>query len=312
MRKMLALSLFVAFNVSAAHAADAPKCKKVRIADLGWTDIMLTDGTAEVLLDALGYEAAQTLLGLDITYVSLKNGEMDVFQGNWRPEQDRQFKQYFDNGSVEELGTNLVGARNTLGVPKYVSDAGVKSFDDLAAHGDQFNRKIFTIEPGSSPMLYDMIAANRHGLRDWEVVESSEAGMLAEVKKAAREKRWIVFFAWEPHPMNFDYQITYLSEGDVEFGPNFGASTVHTIARKGYSSECPNAAKLFANLVYDLDYEKQGMQMVIRDHEDPNVAARELMKRNPEKLVKWLNGITTFDGQPALPAVKAAFAAFQE
>lgn len=307
MRKLLALSLFAAFSVSIAHAAEAPKCQKVRIADLGWTDIMLTNGTAEALLDSLGYDATQTLLGMDVTFVSLKSGEMDVFQGNWLPAQTKQYKPYFDDGSVEVLGTNLKGAKVTLAVPKYVSDAGVKSFDDLAAHAEQFNKKIFTIEPGSNQMLLDMVAANRHGLGGWEIVESSEAGMLTQVKKSVPDKRWIVFLGWEPHPMNLDYEITYLSGGDVEYGPNFGDASVRTIARKGYSSECPNVAKLFANLVFDVDYENQGMQVVVRESKDPGEVAREMIKHHPEKLAKWLDGVTTFDGKPALPAAQAAF-----
>jgi glycine betaine/proline transport system substrate-binding protein len=125
MRKLLALALFAVTGVTSAHGADAPQCQKVRISDLGWTDIMLTNGTAEVLLDAMGYDAAQTLLGLDVTYVSLKNNEMDVFQGNWRPVQDEQYKSYFEEGAVEVLVTNLEGAKFTLAVPKYVSDEGV-------------------------------------------------------------------------------------------------------------------------------------------------------------------------------------------
>ena len=308
MRKMLAVSLFAGLGISAVHAADAPQCQKVRISDLGWTDIMLTNSTAEVLLDAVGYDATQTLLGLDVTFVSLKNNEMDVFLGNWLPAQTNQYKPYFDDGSVEVLGTNLEGAKVTLAVPKYVSDAGIKSFDDLAAHADKFDKKIFTIEPGSNQMLLDMVAANRHGLGDWEIVESSEAGMLSQVRKYLPEKYWIVFLGWEPHPMNLDYEITYLAGGDIEYGPNFGGSSVRTIARKGFKAECPNVAKFFANLVFDLEYENRGMQLVIGEEKDPSVAAREMMTRSPEKLTKWLDGVTTFDGKPALPVVKAALA----
>jgi glycine betaine/proline transport system substrate-binding protein len=306
MRGLLAFTVFFGFCSLAAQAADAPQCQKVRISDLGWTDIALTNSTAEILLDALGYDATQTLLGLDVTYMSLKNNEMDVFQGNWRPVQDEQYKSYFEDGSVEVLGVNLEGAKFTLAVPKYVSDGGVQSFDDLAQHGDQFGKKIYGIEPGSNQPLLDMIAANRHGLGGWELVESSEAAMLAQVKKSVPDKQWIVFLGWAPHPMNLDYEMTYLSGGDAEYGPDFGGSTVRTIARKGYKAECPNAAKLFTNLVYDVDYENYGMQMVLGEGKTAEIAARDMLKKNPEKLAKWLDGVSTFDGQPALPAVKTA------
>ena len=32
--------------------------------------------------------------------------------------------------------------------------------------------------------------------------------------------------------------------------------------------------------------------------------AQAWLKTNPPELAKWLDGVTTFDGQPGLPAVK--------
>jgi glycine betaine/proline transport system substrate-binding protein len=287
-------------------AADAAQCQKVRMADLGWTDIALTNTTAEVILDALGYDASQTLLGLGVAYSALKENDMDVFLGNWRPVQDEEYKSYFDEGSVEVLGVNLEGAKYTLAVPQYVADQGVKSFDDLAAHADKFGSKIYGIEAGSNKPLLDMVAANRHGLGEWQIIESSEAAMLTQVANSVADKGWVVFLGWEPHPMNLDYKITYLSGGDIEFGPNFGGATVRTIARKGFSTECPNAAKLFANLAFDLTYENYGMRMILGEGKSADEAAREMIKRNPDQLAKWLDGVSTFDGQPGLPVVKSA------
>lgn len=291
---------------AAAQAADPAACAPVRMADLGWTDIVLTNTTAEVILSALGYQPSQTLLGLDVSFISLQSGEMDIFQGNWRPVQNDQFKAFFEDGSVEELSQNLAGAKFTLAVPKYVADGGVKTFADLAAHPEKFGNKIYAIEPGSNQSLLDMIAENRHGLGEWELVESSEAGMLAQVSKDYPDGEWVVFLGWEPHPMNLNYDLTYLDGGDLEFGPDFGGATVHTLSRKGYSAECPNAAKLFSQLVFDLDYENQGMQMIMGDGLDATEAARAMMTARADLLEGWLDGVTTLDGAPALPAVKAA------
>ncbi len=289
-----------------AALADTDACKAVRMSDLGWTDIGLTNATAMTILSALGYEPTQNLLALDVTFVSMQRGDIDIFQGNWRPFQDVQYKQFFDDGSVVALGQNLEGAKYTLAVPKYVSDAGVNSFDDLAAHADQFGKKIYAIEPGSNQPLLDMVAANRHGLGDWTIVESSEAGMLAQVDRAEAKKDWIAFLGWQPHPMNVTHQMTYLSGGDAEFGPNFGGATVHTLARKGYAEACPNVAKLFSQLAYTIDYENAGMQMVMGDGMEFPAAVQAMLGKHPELLDGWLKGVTTLDGQPGLPAVKAA------
>lgn len=292
-----------------AVAADQEACQKVRISDLGWTDIALTNATIATLFDALGYKPEQNLLGLNVTYEMLKGGDLDVFLGNWRPIQDEQFKAYYDEGSVVPLVTNLEGAKYTLAVPNYVAEAGVKSFADLAAHADKFGTKIYAIEPGSNQPLLDMVAANRHGLKDWEIVESSEAGMLAQVERSIPKSEWIVFLGWQPHPMNLSYQMTYLAGGDVEFGPNFGGATVRTIVRRGYGDDCPNAARLLANVVFDIDYENAGMDLVMTQGKSADEAARLMMQKHPEKVKKWLEGVTSFDGKSqALPLVEAALA----
>lgn len=306
MRKVLAGLVMTMMATVAAQAGEPEACKAVRMSDLGWTDIGLTNASAETILNTLGYQATQTLLSLDVTFVSMQRGDIDVFQGNWRPFQDLQYKQFFDDGSVERLGMNLEGAKYTLAVPKYVADAGVHSFDDLAAHGEQFDKKIYAIEPGSNQPLLDMVAANAHGLGDWTIVESSEAGMLAEVERSVARKDWIVFLGWQPHPMNVVHQMDYLADGDAEFGPNFGGASVYTIARRGYAQSCPNVTKFFSQLAFNIDYENAGMQMVMGEAMEFPAAATSMMAKNPAMVEAWLKDVTTFDGQPALPAVKAA------
>jgi glycine betaine/proline transport system substrate-binding protein len=293
-------------QAGSALAADPESCATVRMSDLGWTDIMLTNTTAEVVLGALGYTPEQTLLGLDVTYVSMQVGDIDLFLGNWRPFQNEQYKPFFDDGSVEVLAQNLTGAKYTLAVPSYVAKEGVASFADLAAHKDKFGGKIFGIEPGSNQPLLDMVAAGRHGLEGWEIVESSEAAMLSQVETSVSDQEWVVFLGWEPHPMNLSYEITYLAGGDLEFGPDFGGATVHTLSRRGYAAECPNVARLFSQLVFDLDYENAGMQKIMGEAMDPADAAKAMMAARPELLEAWLKDVTTLDGQPGLVAVKTA------
>ena len=290
---------------SGLQAAEPPRCAKVVSADMGWTDIALTSWTAEHLLGALGYESDAKLLGLEITYQSLKNGDVDVFLGNWRPAQDIQFAEYYDKDWVEVLGTNLTGAKYTLAVPDYVAAAGVRSFKDLAAHGPEFGKRIYGIEPGSNQPLLDMVGQDMFDLGGWEVVESGEQAMLAQVKRAVQRKEWIVFMGWQPHPMNMNMKLDYLADGDDVFGADFGGSTVRTIARSGFSADCPNLARLFTNLTFDIAYENVGMGMIIDDGMSPEEAALAMMRRHPEKVAAWLDGVTTRDGASGIDAVRA-------
>ena len=52
-----------------------------------------------------------------------------------------------------------------------------------------------------------MIAEDKFGLGDWELVESGEQAMLAQVTRNADTPT--VFLAWAPHPMNEAIEITY-------------------------------------------------------------------------------------------------------
>jgi glycine betaine/proline transport system substrate-binding protein len=139
----------------------------------------------------------------------------------------------------------------------------------------------------------------------FELVESSEAGMLAQVAKSTAAGQDVVFLGWAPHPMNSNFKIQYLTGGDALFGPNFGGANVFTTTRKGYVADCPNAGKLISNLKFTMDMENKVMGEILNNGADPKAAALAWVKANPDALTAWLEGVTTFDGSgAALDAVK--------
>jgi glycine betaine/proline transport system substrate-binding protein len=300
-----ALAFVAAMN--GAQAADPAACKEVTFADVGWTDITATTAATSVVLEGLGYAPEAELLAVPVTYASLKNGDIDVFLGNWMPTMEGDIAAYRDEGSVEVLGANLEGAKYTLAVPKYTADKGLKDFADIAKFKDSLDGKVYGIEPGNdgNRLILDMIAQDAFGLKGFEVVESSEAGMLTQVARAEKRKEDIVFLGWAPHPMNNNHDLVYLSGGDDFFGPDYGGATVFTNVRKGYTGECPNVGKLLNNLTFTLPMEGAIMGAILDDEKDPKVAATEWLKANPGALDGWLAGVQTIDGKDGLPAVKA-------
>ena len=308
MTGVAAAAIFAFVPMSAAQAADSEACKAVRFSDVGWTDITATTATATVVLKALGYEPITQVLSVPVTYSSLKNKDIDVFLGNWMPTMEADIKPYREDGSVESIGANLEGAKYTLAVPKYTYEAGVKTFADIAKFKDQLDGKIYGIEPGNdgNRLILDMIENDTFGLKGFEVVESSEAGMMSAVAKAGRKKEHLVFLGWEPHPMNANFEMAYLEGGDDVFGPNLGGATVHTNVRKGYVAECPNAGKLISNLKFTLQMENEIMGAILNDGTDPEKAATNWLKANPGVMDAWLAGVTTFDGGDGMAAAKSA------
>jgi glycine betaine/proline transport system substrate-binding protein len=221
---------------------------------------------------------------------------------------EADIRPYLDRGTVETVKTNLTGAKYTLAVPKYVYDAGVKNFADIAKFADKFDNKIYGIEPGNdgNRLIQDMIDKNAFGLKGFTVVESSEAGMLSQVKRKVRRKNWIVFLGWEPHPMNSNFKLGYLEGGDDYFGPNLGGANVMTNVRKGFTTECPNVGTFINNLEFTLSMENQIMGAILDEGKKPEAAAKSWLKAHPEVLNGWLKGVKTIDGKPGLNAVKAS------
>ena len=292
--------------IGTAWAADPASCKTVRFSDVGWTDITATTAATSVVLKALGYAPKATVLSVPVTYTSLKNGDIDVFLGNWMPTMEADIKPYREDGSVEVLAKNLTGAKYTLAVNKLAADGGIRSFGDIAKYRKQLEGKIYGIEPGNdgNRLIQSMIDKNAFGLKGFKVVESSEQGMLAQVARANRKKQWIVFLGWEPHPMNANFAMTYLAGGDEWFGPNFGGAEVYTNIRKGYAAQCPNVGRLLKNLKFTLAMENEIMSAILDGGAEPQKAAAAWLKKNPAILDGWLAGVTTMSGGDAMSAVR--------
>ncbi len=283
-------------------------CETVTFADVGWTDITATTAATSVVLQALGYETDTKLLSVPVTYSSMAQGDIDVFLGNWMPTMEGDIAAYREAGTVDTVRANLEGAKYTLAVNAAAAALGIADFADIAANADALDSKIYGIEPGNdgNRLIQSMIDGDAFGLNDFEVAESSEQGMLAQVARATRRDEPIVFLGWEPHPMNANFDMSYLTGGDDFFGPNLGGATVFTNTRAGYVEECANVGKLLMNLEFTLAMENEIMAAILDDGQDPADAATAWLTANTEVVEGWLDGVTKMDGGDAKMAVMEA------
>ncbi|KTT62639.1 glycine/betaine ABC transporter substrate-binding protein [Pseudomonas oryzihabitans] len=303
--------LGVALFASWASAATEPEdCRVVRFSDTGWTDVQVTTASARYVLSALGYQVEVQRLSVPDTLQALADGDVDVFLGTWMPSMESRIKPYLDSNKIQQVRVNLEGARYTLGVLQNVYDAGVKSFADLSKYADKFDHEIYGLQPGGNgnKRIQNMISQNAYGLGGFKLIESSEAAMLANVKRKELLNQWVVFLAWEPHPMNTQFKIAYLSGGEDVWGPNFGASSVYTSTRKDYARKCPNVGRFLANLYFTIDMENKLSSQVLDEKTNPRRAVRDFLKENGPILDKWLEGVQSVSGAPGLATVKTALA----
>jgi glycine betaine/proline transport system substrate-binding protein len=303
------VALSCALSLAALSApASAADCRTVRFSDVGWTDITATTAAASVVLKALGYRTDVKVLSVPVTYKSLANDDIDVFLGNWMPTMEADIKPYREAGTVDTVRANLQGAKYTLAVLSRSAEKGLKDFADIADFRGDLDGKIYGIEPGNdgNRIILDMIKSNAFGLQGFEVVESSEQGMLAQVARINKRGGDIVFLGWEPHPMNANYKLAYLTGGDDYFGPNLGGATVYTNTRAGYVNECKNVGRLLGNLEFSLAMENEIMGAILNDGAAPEAAAKSWLKANANTVKKWLKRVNTADGNKGYAAVKTA------
>lgn len=300
----------LALGLATGAALAQDECATVTFSDVGWTDITATTAATTVVLEALGYETETLVLSVPVTYTSLAEGDVDVFLGNWMPTMEADIAPYREAGTVDTVRANLTGAKYTLATNAAGAAMGISDFANIADAADALDREIYGIEPGNdgNRLIMDMIAADAFGLgaAEFDVVESSEQGMLAQVARAVERDEPIVFLAWEPHPMNANFDLTYLTGGDDWFGPDLGGATVYTNTRAGFVEACPNLGAFLNNLEFTLAMENEIMGAILNDGADPREAATAWMAANTDVVMGWLDGVTTIDGGDAGAAVSAA------
>ncbi|MBL4627655.1 MAG: choline ABC transporter substrate-binding protein [Roseicyclus sp.] len=300
----------LALTTGAALADSHVDCSVVRFSDVGWTDITATTAATSVVLEALGYETEVLVLSVPVTYTSLAAGDVDIFLGNWMPTMEADIAPYREAGTVDTVRANLEGAKYTLATNAAGAALGITDFASIAANVDALDAQIYGIEAGNdgNRLIIDMIGADAFGMgaADFEVVESSEQGMLAQVARLSDRDEPIVFLGWEPHPMNANFDLTYLEGGDDWFGPNLGGATVFTNTRAGYVEACPNVGALLNNLSFTLAMENEIMGAILNDGEDADDAATVWLTANFDAVTGWLDGVTTIDGEDGAAAVSGA------
>jgi glycine betaine/proline transport system substrate-binding protein len=302
LRNILLAGAALALSAVAAQAAEPESCKTPHLADVGWTDNTAQNGLFNTVLKGLGYDAKIDVLTLPVILESLKNKQLDFFLDNWMPSNASNLQPYIDAKQIESLKPDLKGAGYGPVVPDYVAAAGVKDIKDLGPNGDKFDKKFYGIEAGNdgNKIVQAKIDDPSTGLKGWELVESSEQGMLVQAQKLMAKKEFVVFLGWAPHPVMGKMPLVYLTGFEKD---GFGDAQVNPLTRPGYSAECPNLGKLLSNLEFTLAMESSVMED-IGNNVDGDTAGAKWLKANPEVLDKWLAGVTTADGQDGAAAVK--------
>lgn len=209
-----------------------------------WTDGLSTAYLLQDQLEKIGYNVElKTLTEAGPLYTGLAQGDVDLFPSAWPEVTHAEYMKTYGD-SIEDLGTYYDNARLTIAVPEY---SELETIDDLA--GADLGGKIYGIEPGAGLTAQTQKMLPEYGLDgQYELVTSSTAAMLTELKSATEKKDDIAVTLWRPFWANDAFPVKDLEDPKGAMGE---AEGLHFLGTKGFAEEFPEAADLISQIVLD-------------------------------------------------------------
>ncbi|MFB4354569.1 glycine betaine ABC transporter substrate-binding protein [Microbacterium sp. LS_15] len=210
-----------------------------------WTDGLSTAYLLQDQLEKLGYTVEMnTLTEAGPLYTGLAQGDVDIFPSAWPEITHAEYMATYGD-SIEDLGTYYDNAKLTIAVPEYTD---IDSIDELAAASDRFGGRIYGIEPGAGLTGQTQKMMPEYGLDGYELVTSSTAAMLTELKSATENEKDIVVTLWRPFWANDAYPVKDLEDPKGAMGE---AEGLHFLGTKGFAAQYPEAAALIEKIQLD-------------------------------------------------------------
>lgn len=294
---VLAVASFV-FSACGSSASSGP----VNFGYVGWPEAIAKTNVASTMVEALGYETDSKELTLPAIFQGLETGDLDLFVEAWLPSMQSNMESV-EPGTVESVAVNVAETTYSLAVNKLAWEGGVKSHADLDEYKQQFDGEIYGIEPGNdgNKLIQDMIDNDTYGLGDWELVESSTSGMLAEVERHVNNDEWVVFAGWEPHWMNQKYEMFFLEDPEKVWGEQ---SQVETLANAEFIEESEELRQLFEQFKLNADVQATWIDLIDNSGKEPEQVARDWLRDNPDWTRQWLEGVEATDGTDGFEALQ--------
>ena len=279
-RKLLAVILALVVGALVSGCAGGAQ-NELRIPDIGWTENTAVANLTKVLMeDELGYNVTVQTVDLGLVFKGVDTGDLDAFQDVWLPNHKDLLN---EARNVERLGDWYQGKTEFgIGVPNYVN---ITRLDQL---NDTDITEILGIEPGSVIMKRipeDVIPA--YNLKQ-KLVESSTAGMLAEVERRYNNREDFAFIPWRPHWMNQRFNFRYLEDPKNALGDLTQSAEIFTIVRQGLENDDP-VAYAFLNAIKLDESQVNDLENTIEQVGDPVEGARQWAQNNPDVVRPWVD-----------------------
>ncbi|MFK0043818.1 ABC transporter permease/substrate binding protein [Streptomyces sp. NPDC090741] len=233
------LNTFGGSGQPAAAGADAMgKGRKISIGYIPWDEGIASTYLWKELLERRGFQVEAKQLELGALFTGLAGGQVDFQTDAWLPVTQAQYWEKYGN-KLDDLGSWYGPTSIELSVPSYMKD--VTSLADLKGKGAEFKGRIIGIEPSAGAMgILKGKLLKEYGLEgEYQVVDGSTPGMLAELKRSYEKQEPVAVVLWSPHWAYASYDLKKLEDPKGAWGKGDG---IHTLARKGFAADEPEVA----------------------------------------------------------------------
>ncbi|TDU74391.1 ABC transporter permease/substrate binding protein [Streptomyces sp. KS 21] len=214
------------------------KGRKISIGYIPWDEGIASTYLWKELLERRGFQVEAKQLELGALFTGIAGGQVDFQTDAWLPVTQAQYWEKYRN-KLDDLGSWYGPTSIELSVPSYMKD--VTSLADLKGKGGEFKGRIIGIEPSAGAMgILKGKVLQEYGLDgEYEVVDGSTPGMLAELKRAYEKQEPVAVVLWSPHWAYASYDLKKLEDPKGVWGQGDG---IHTLARKGFADDEPELA----------------------------------------------------------------------
>lgn len=252
----------------------------VTLAYVAWDSEIASHHVLQKVLEDEGYEVELLAVDNGPMWAGVADGSADATAAAWLPAtHEAQYEEFGDQ--VVDLGPNLEGAKIGMVVPEYVE---IDSIEEVNDNADQFNGEIVGIEPGAGVMAATEAAIEEYDMTDMELLQSSSAGMAAELQKRYEAEEWVAVTGWTPHWKFSKFDLKYLEDPLGVYGE---AEAIHTIVREGLEEDMPRVYQILDNFSWDAA-DMEAVMLEIEDGADPEEAAANWVEANQDKVAEWL------------------------
>ncbi|MGM8214573.1 glycine betaine ABC transporter substrate-binding protein [Bacillaceae bacterium W0354] len=260
----------------------------LKVPYVAWARETISTHLLAAILEEVGYTVEISQVEAGPMFASVASGDSDFHTSAWLPATHASYWEKYEDDLVK-VKEVLDKAPLALTVPSYMD---IDSIEDLKGNtelGEALDWKITGIDPGAGIMQNTEIVIEEYGLDNWEVISSSEAAMLTELRKAIKNEEPIIVPLWKPHWIFGVEDLKMLEDPKEIYGGE--GDQIYTIARKGLKEDAPAAYRVLENYEENYEMVEELMPLVHDQGQDPEEVVKQFLEDNPDLLEQWTEGV---------------------